>query len=161
HPAGPLPRRLRHALPAPGDRRRRHAVHRPDRPAAAPGRQPPAGAGADRVARQQGEQGPSVPTDAPLIEPYVRALPGSEASLRPVAAEPDDDTHRLVLADWLEEHGEAERAEFIRLQCRLADVPDWLAWMLPDDPLRRALQLQVAHRKRWAKGVAWADFARG
>src|SRR5437763_11790587 len=32
---------------------------------------------------------------------------------------PDDDTPRLVFAEWLDEHGEAERAEFIRLQCSL------------------------------------------
>jgi uncharacterized protein (TIGR02996 family) len=96
-----------------------------------------------------------------IFEPYFRALPGCEGLLRAIAAEPDDDTHRLVLADWLDEHGEPERAEFIRLQCRLAEIPDWLAWMLPEEPLRRALQLQVAHRKRWVKGLTWAGFARG
>src|SRR4051812_20344131 len=32
----------------------------------------------------------------------------------------DDDTPRLVYADWLDEHGEADRAEFIRVQCELA-----------------------------------------
>ena len=31
-----------------------------------------------------------------------------------VCANPDDDTVRLVMADWLEEHGEARRAAFIR-----------------------------------------------
>jgi uncharacterized protein (TIGR02996 family) len=34
--------------------------------------------------------------------------------------EPDDDSPRLVLADWLEEHGQGERSEFVRLQIRLA-----------------------------------------
>jgi uncharacterized protein (TIGR02996 family) len=34
--------------------------------------------------------------------------------------EPDDDSIRLVLADWLEEHGDADRAEFIRLQVAMA-----------------------------------------
>jgi uncharacterized protein (TIGR02996 family) len=33
---------------------------------------------------------------------------------------PDDDLPRLVAADWLEEHGESERSEFIRVQCKLA-----------------------------------------
>jgi uncharacterized protein (TIGR02996 family) len=33
---------------------------------------------------------------------------------------PEDDTHRLVLADWLEDHDEQAHAEFVRLQCRLA-----------------------------------------
>src|SRR5262245_47923625 len=35
-----------------------------------------------------------------------------------MAADPDDDTPRLVFADWLDEHGQHDRAEFIRLQCR-------------------------------------------
>ncbi len=42
--------------------------------------------------------------------------------LQAILAEPDDDTHRLVYADWLDEHGEEERAEFIRVQCELAKV---------------------------------------
>lgn len=41
------------------------------------------------------------------------------ALLRAVLAEPDDDGVRLVYSDWLEEHGEPERAEFIRVQCRI------------------------------------------
>lgn len=36
---------------------------------------------------------------------------------------PDDDTPRLVYADWLEEKGQADRAEFIRVQCELAKLP--------------------------------------
>jgi uncharacterized protein (TIGR02996 family) len=36
-----------------------------------------------------------------------------------IAANPDDDTPRLAFADWLQEHGEESRAEFIRLQCEL------------------------------------------
>ena len=34
---------------------------------------------------------------------------------------PDDDGPRLVFADWLEEEGDAERAELIRLQCGAGD----------------------------------------
>ena len=37
-----------------------------------------------------------------------------EALLRAICANPDEDTPRLVYADWLEEHGEAKRAAFIR-----------------------------------------------
>lgn len=33
---------------------------------------------------------------------------------------PDNDAPRLIFADWLDEHGEGERAEFIRVQCDLA-----------------------------------------
>jgi uncharacterized protein (TIGR02996 family) len=46
-----------------------------------------------------------------------------EAFLQAIRAEPDDDAVRLIYADWLEEHGGASaqaRAEFIRVQCRLA-----------------------------------------
>jgi uncharacterized protein (TIGR02996 family) len=42
-----------------------------------------------------------------------------------IRAAPEDDGPRLVYADWLEEHGEADRAEFIRVQCALAKLgPD-------------------------------------
>ncbi|MES2342320.1 MAG: TIGR02996 domain-containing protein [Pseudomonadota bacterium] len=40
-----------------------------------------------------------------------------------ILADPDDDTPRLVLADWLEESGtDPLRAEFIRVQVKLATV---------------------------------------
>lgn len=40
--------------------------------------------------------------------------------LRAIIASPDDDAPRLVYADWLEENGEPERSEFIRVQIELA-----------------------------------------
>jgi uncharacterized protein (TIGR02996 family) len=46
-----------------------------------------------------------------------------QAFLRAVLDEPDDDTHRLVYADWLDENGRPERAEFIRLQIERARRP--------------------------------------
>jgi uncharacterized protein (TIGR02996 family) len=45
-----------------------------------------------------------------------------EAFLRAIRENPADDTARLVFADWLQEHGEPERAEFIRLQIELAGL---------------------------------------
>jgi uncharacterized protein (TIGR02996 family) len=42
----------------------------------------------------------------------------AEAFLRTILEDPADDGVRLIYADWLEEHGQAERAEFIRLQVR-------------------------------------------
>jgi uncharacterized protein (TIGR02996 family) len=46
-----------------------------------------------------------------------------------VIARADEDTPRLAYADWLDEHGDPVRAEWIRVQCRLADLspaaPDW------------------------------------
>lgn len=43
-----------------------------------------------------------------------------DALVQSVLAAPDDDVPRLVLADWLDEHGRADYAEFIRVQCELA-----------------------------------------
>lgn len=40
-----------------------------------------------------------------------------------VLVDPYDDAPRLILADWLEERGFRERAEFIRVQCELASQP--------------------------------------
>lgn len=40
--------------------------------------------------------------------------------LAAVLAAPDDDGPRLVYADWLEENGDPERAEFIRVQIEIA-----------------------------------------
>jgi uncharacterized protein (TIGR02996 family) len=42
-----------------------------------------------------------------------------KAFLDVIIANPQDDVVRLVYADWLEENGEPERAEFIRLQIKL------------------------------------------
>jgi uncharacterized protein (TIGR02996 family) len=39
-----------------------------------------------------------------------------------VLAAPGDDAPRLVYADWLDEHGEPGRAEFIRVQCERAEL---------------------------------------
>lgn len=43
-----------------------------------------------------------------------------DALLAAVIANPDDDTPRLVMADWFQENGDEDRAEFIRVQCELA-----------------------------------------
>lgn len=40
-----------------------------------------------------------------------------------ILCEPDSDIPRLIYADWLEEHGQGERAEFIRVQVELAKEP--------------------------------------
>lgn len=48
-----------------------------------------------------------------------------DALLRAILMRPAEDTPRLAYADWLDEHGESERAEFIRVQVefeRLRDV---------------------------------------
>jgi uncharacterized protein (TIGR02996 family) len=43
--------------------------------------------------------------------------------LAAVLAAPDDDGPRLVYADWLDEHGDLTRAEFIRLQIAIPHFP--------------------------------------
>ena len=60
------------------------------------------------------------------------------ALIKAIITNPDEDTPRLVYADWLEENGQALRAEFIRLQIKLAatDPAQWqYADVLRDDEL--------------------------
>ena len=51
------------------------------------------------------------------------ADPEWTALLRAVVDSPADDLPRLVAADWLDERGDPERAEFIRLQCAAEHEP--------------------------------------
>lgn len=59
-----------------------------------------------------------------------------EALLAAILAQPAEDTPRLVYADWLQENGQPERAEFIRVQCKLARTPEpeykTISSLLPD-----------------------------
>ena len=70
-----------------------------------------------------------------------------EALLRAICDHPDDDTPRLVFADWLQEHGEEDRAEFIRVSIEVAQLStddDRL-----DDRIRRECELQERFGKLW------------
>ena len=59
------------------------------------------------------------------------ADPEWSALLKAVVDAPADDLPRLVAADWLEERGDPERAEFIRLQCAAErDRSPSLAWKI-------------------------------
>ncbi len=42
-----------------------------------------------------------------------------------IAEDPDNETTYLVYADWLEDRGETERAELIRLEVEAAQIPHW------------------------------------
>jgi uncharacterized protein (TIGR02996 family) len=64
-----------------------------------------------------------------------------EAFLKAIAAVPDDDTARLAFADWLDEHGDPDRAEFVRLQIRRA--------RFGGKPCARETELFAAHRDTW------------
>jgi uncharacterized protein (TIGR02996 family) len=70
-----------------------------------------------------------------------------EALLRAIWAEPDDDAPRLVYADWLEENGQPERAEFIRVQIELASLtrPSPRRQRL----LKRQGDLLILYRAEW------------
>ncbi len=45
-----------------------------------------------------------------------------QAFLEAIKDDSENDSPRLIFADWLEDHGESERAQFIRLQCRAASL---------------------------------------
>jgi uncharacterized protein (TIGR02996 family) len=90
----------------------------------------------------------------------------ADTFLEDIIANPDDDTPRLIFADWLEEErGDSDRAEFIRLQIERARLPEWDARQVR---LRlRELALLEQHQREWKeelpriRGVAWDGFRRG
>jgi uncharacterized protein (TIGR02996 family) len=77
---------------------------------------------------------------------------------------PEDDTPRLIYADWLEERGDP-RGEFIRIQCARAALPEWdrRAQVLA----RQEYVLLERHGAAWRAelprlaGVNWEVFERG
>jgi uncharacterized protein (TIGR02996 family) len=66
------------------------------------------------------------------------------ALLAAILAHPDEDTPRLMYADWLDEHRQPERAEFIRIQC------DSVADEIAED---RAAELEERYRAKWLAGL--------
>jgi len=87
------------------------------------------------------------------------------AFLRSIVNDPDDDAPRLIYADWLDEQGDADRAEFIRLQVRLFR-------MSVNDPNyksmhERSYELSQPHHVEWVnrlpqfEHVHWESFERG
>jgi uncharacterized protein (TIGR02996 family) len=70
--------------------------------------------------------------------------PDWPAFLAVIVAEPDEDTPRLVAADFLEENGEADRAAFIRVQIALARSEAFAVCRSPEaEELREATQVEV------------------
>ncbi len=53
----------------------------------------------------------------------MTASTDESALLAAIAADLEDDTVRLVYADWLQEHDQEDRAELIRVQCEKAKHP--------------------------------------
>jgi uncharacterized protein (TIGR02996 family) len=82
-----------------------------------------------------------------------------------IVANIDEDTPRLAFADWLDEHDQEDRAEFIRVQVQRARLSAW-------DPAQIRLRLREhellnRHGERWLaelpaiEGVNWEGFRRG
>jgi uncharacterized protein (TIGR02996 family) len=67
---------------------------------------------------------------------------------------PEEDAPRLVLADWLEDHGDTARAEHIRLQCCLAPGALPLEPGIRADCQRRSQELLDRHGGAWL-GPLW------
>src|SRR5262245_37516528 len=89
----------------------------------------------------------------------------ANALLAAIIADPSDDTARLAYADFLEEHDNPNRAEFIRTQVGLARLAVW-------DRRAKVLRLRervllALHGERWRAelpqiaGVIWGRFERG
>jgi uncharacterized protein (TIGR02996 family) len=79
------------------------------------------------------------------------AVDEARAFLQAILEDPDDLSARLIFADWLEDTGDEAnraRADLIRVQCALEDLPE-------DDP--RRLQFQERQRDLLLSyGAAWA-----
>ncbi|MBY0461008.1 MAG: TIGR02996 domain-containing protein, partial [Gemmataceae bacterium] len=76
--------------------------------------------------------------------------------MQAIIAQPEEDTPRLVYADWLQENGQPERAEYIRLSIEMAN----LRYGITDDE-QRYWQLRAArdplverHYKVWERAFA-------
>lgn len=85
------------------------------------------------------------------------------AFVRAVCENTDDNTPRLVYADWLEENGDPAHAEVIRLQCRLDNTSDWDADA--EETCCRIDDLLSVHAGRWLRPLGLsldnAEFSRG
>jgi uncharacterized protein (TIGR02996 family) len=103
-------------------------------------------------------------------------MSAEDAFLRAICDNPDDDTPRLVFADWLDEHGDSagrERAEFIRIQIELAKLPPEQLRTIRDERVlalrQREYALFDAHRSDWQesfpacfrKRLRVSNYARG
>src|SRR5262245_52295889 len=78
------------------------------------------------------------------------------ALLQAIRNHPDEDTPRLMYADWLDEHGDRDRAEFIRCQIEVARLP----LLDPRRPavMHRAVKLLSDNVGKWVAPFAPADW---
>ncbi|QJW99599.1 TIGR02996 domain-containing protein [Frigoriglobus tundricola] len=88
-----------------------------------------------------------------------------DALLRAIGEHPEEDTPRLMYADWLEEQGESDRADFVRNQVELArcDSNDLSRYLR----VRKNVYYLTTFVPRWKaelpqlEGIEWGDFNRG
>ncbi len=73
------------------------------------------------------------------------------ALYRSILSSPADDTPRLVYADWLEENGRSEQAEFIRIECRLEAVTPGEPGYVELIDRREELRLWLTAHVNWMK----------
>jgi uncharacterized protein (TIGR02996 family) len=85
----------------------------------------------------------------------------NQALLSAILADPDDDRPRLVYADWLEQHGQFDRARLIRVQIELARLPDnaeaATALQIEEEQLEAACEKTLPQ----LEGIRWGGFERG
>ncbi len=85
--------------------------------------------------------------------------------LQAIRATPDDDAPRLVYADWLQQQGQAERAQLVRTQLQRAQLPRWDPQHLRLELAERAILAD--HEQRWRselpalEDVVWGSYRRG
>lgn len=85
------------------------------------------------------------------------------ALLRAILEDPTDDAVRLVYADWLDEQGQSERAEYIRVALRLYHYRtleiEGVTW---DELFTRAETLLARHQFAWrndsCSGLPWGNW---
>src|SRR5437870_62422 len=70
-----------------------------------------------------------------------------------IHAEPRSDELRLIYADWLDDNGQGEYAEFIRLQVARAAAVRVCAYIGGEGIIPREQALAEAHAASWARPI--------
>jgi uncharacterized protein (TIGR02996 family) len=93
------------------------------------------------------------------------AMNDHDALLTAISEHPEEDTPRLMYADWLEENGQPERADFVRTQVEVArpglSAAEQFPWV------RKNVHYLTNFVPEWKAelpqldGISWGDFNRG
>src|SRR5579883_238929 len=100
------------------------------------------------------------PVAARLAAAEQQSSSEQEAVLEAIFDLPEDDTPRLAYADWLDEHGQSARAEFIRVQVELAQLAESREKRTKTQEKRitklaaRVRELLDQHSDEWLAGLA-------